>query len=155
MKKALLISIAAIIYLSSFTCPGLYAAEDKNSTSILDYKDELALTDKQEKSLKDIIEKLKGYLAEKQDELTALRTDLNKMISESADLDKIKAKLELIAKIQVDASYETILSSRAIETEITGTQLTKWRTIQMELRKKLQEIEAGTTEPVVNTQAKE
>ena len=155
MKKALLISIAAIIYLSSFTCPGLYAAEDKNSTSILDYKDELALTDKQEKSLKDIIEKLKGYLAEKQDELTALRTDLNKMISESADLDKIKAKLELIAKIQVDASYETILSSRAIETEITGTQLTKWRTIQMELRKKLQEIEAGTAEPVVNTQAKE
>jgi len=155
MKKALLISIAAIIYLSSFTCPGLYAAEDKNSTSILDYKDELALTDKQEKSLKDIIEKLKGYLAEKQDELTALRTDLNKMISESADLDKIKAKLELIAKIQVDASYETILSSRAIETEITGTQLTKWRTIQMELRKKLQEIEAGTAEPVVNTQTKE
>jgi len=155
MKKAFLILIAAIIYLSSFRCPGLYAAEDKNSTSILDYKDELALTDKQEKSLKDIIEKLKGYLAEKQDELTALRTDLNKMISESADLDKIKTKLELIAKIQVDASYETILSSRAIETEITGTQLTKWRTIQMELRKKLQEIEAGTAEPVVNTETKE
>jgi len=155
MKKTVLLLIAGIIYLSAFSSSNLYSAENKNNTSILDYKKELSLTDDQEKNLKDIIEKLQGYLGEKQDELTKLRTELNTMISESADLEKIKTKLDAIAKIQVDASYETILSSRAIETEITGTQLTKWRSIQMEFRKSLQDAKTGTLTSTEKDQVKE
>lgn len=154
MKKLILISTAVIICLS-FACISVYSAENKNGGSIFEYKKELALTDKQEKNLKDIIAKLQNYLADKQKELNGLRAELSKMIAQRADLDKIKAKLNDIAKTQVDATYEDIASTRAIETELTGTQLTKWRSIQEEFRNKLQDAQDAAAKAAEKNQVKE
>ena len=144
MKKIILISIVAIIGLS-FAGISVYSAENKNSGFIFEYKKELALTDKQEQNLRDILAKFQSYLADKQKELNGLQAELSKMIAESADLDKIKAKINDIAKIQAEVTYEGIASNREIETELTGTQLTKWRSIQTEFAREFQQAQAAAS----------
>ena len=140
MKKLISISIVAIICLS-FAGINVYSAETKTGGPIFDYKKELSLTDKQEKDLKDIIAKFQSYLTDKQKELKGAQAELGKMVSESVDLDKIKAKINDIAKIQAEATYEDIATSRAIETELTGTQLSKWRSIQAEFARNAQQVQ--------------
>ena len=144
MKKIAFISIAIIMGLM-FIGISVSFAENKSGSSIFDYKKELALTDKQEKNLKNIVTKLQAYIADKQKELNAAQAELNKMISDSADLDKMKAKINDVAKIQADATYEDIASNRAVETELTGTQLTKWRSIQAEFTRNLQQAQAAAS----------
>ena len=121
-------------------------AEEKTNESIFKYKKELSITDKQEKNLLNILSKLQDYMTKKQKELNTLRTELNKMISEKADLGRIKARLQTIARIQADATYEDIASIRAIEKELTAEQMAKWRAMQAEFRKKLQQKQAVAPE---------
>lgn len=144
MKKLILVLMAITIGLS-FLFSRVSFAEDKADMTIFKYKKELSITDEQEKILRDILAKLESYLAEKQKELNLLRAELNKMILDRDDLIKIKVKLENIAKIQADATYEDMASTRAIETALTGTQLSKWRSMQEEFRKNLQEIQAAAS----------
>ena len=148
MRKLAFISIAIIMGLM-FAGMSVSFAENKSGSSLFDYKKELSLTDKQEKNLKDILAKLQTLLTVKQKELDGLRAELSKMITESADLNKIKTKINDIAKIQADATYEDIASNRAIETELTGTQLTKWRGIQAEFARNLQQAQAAATKSKV------
>jgi hypothetical protein len=140
MKKVILISIVAIICLL-FAGISVYSAENKNGVFIFEYKQELALTDKQEQNLRDILAKFQSYAVDKQKELNGRQAELNKMIAESEDLNKIKAKINDIAKIQAEVTYEGVVSNRAIETELTGTQLTKWRGIQAEFARNLQQAQ--------------
>ena len=140
MKKLIFISLAVIMSLA-LAGGSLSFAEDKTGKSIFEYKKELTITDKQEQNLRDILAKLQSYLAEKQNELNGLRGELSKMITENASLDKIKVKLHAIAKIQADATYEDIASTRAIETELTGIQLSKWRSIQAEFARELKQAQ--------------
>ena len=144
MKKISLISVAIIMSLT-FTGISVTFAQKQAGGSIFDYKKELAITDKQEKNLKNIVAKLQVYIADKQKELNGAQAELNKMISDSADLDKIKAKINDVAKIQADATYENIASNRAVETELTGTQLTKWRGIQAEFARNLQQAQEAAS----------
>lgn len=118
---------------------GVSFAEMKAGESIFEYKKELSLTDAQEKNLRDIIAKLQSYLADKQKEINVVRDELNELIARSADLNLIKAKVNAMAKIQAEAIYEDIASNRAIETELTGTQLSKWRSMQAEFARNLQQ----------------
>ena len=53
----------------------------------------------------------------------------------------IKGKINDIVKIQAEVIYEGIVCNRGIETELTGTQLTKWRSIQAEFVKNLQQAQ--------------
>ena len=133
-KVALILMIVSL----SFLCAAAYSAEKKAGGSIFEYKKELSLTDDQEKNLHDIITRLQGYLADRAKELDGIRAELNKMIADKDDLYNIKSKLRAIAQIQADASYEDIASSRAIEKELTATQLSMWHNIQEEFRKNLQ-----------------
>ena len=136
-----LIPILVVMGLSFFCIAVSFAEEHKTGGSIFEYKKELSLTDDQEKNLHDIISKLQNSLAGSSRELGELRAELNKMIADKADLYKIKAKLRAIAQIQADASYEDIASSRAIETELTATQLSMWHGIQEDFRKNQQQAQ--------------
>jgi len=145
MKKVILISMVATICLS-FAGISVYSAENTNSGFIYEYKKELNLTDKQEQNLKDILVKFQSYVADKQKEIGGLQAELSKMIAESVDLNKIKAKINDITNIQAEVNYEGVVSSRAIETELTGTQLSKWRSIQAEFAKNLQQAQKAASE---------
>ena len=137
-KKIIL--ILTIISLSSLFAAFSFA-EKKAGGSIFEYKKELSLTDDQEKNLRDIITRLQGYLADKTKELDDIRAELNKMIADKGDLQNIKAKLRAVAQIQADATYEDISSSRAIEKELTASQLSMWRSIQEDVRKNMKEAQ--------------
>ena len=126
----------------SLYCAALSSAEDKVGESIFKYKKELSITDAQENNLHSILLKLQNSLAEKQKELDVLRVELNQLITDKADLGIIKAKVQNIAHIQADATYEDIVSVRAIESELTPDQLFRWRGMQDEFRKKLQQAQA-------------
>jgi len=138
MKKPILISIAVIISLL-FAGISVYSAENKNTGFIFEYKKELALTDKQEQNLKDILSKFQNYVSDKQKQLNSLQTELSKMIAERAALAKIKAKINDIFNIQAEVNYEGVVSTRAIENELTAAQLDKWRVIQEEFAKNYQQ----------------
>lgn len=142
MKKIVTI-LTLIIMGFMFACSSVSFAEMKAGESIFAYKKELALTDKQEKNLRDILSKLQDYLTKKTEELNTLRADLNKMITEKADLSRIKVKLQSIASIQAAATYEDIASIRAIEKELTAEQMAKWRGMQEEFRKEQQDAQAA------------
>jgi len=114
-------------------------AENKTRKSIFEFKQELSLTDKQETNLRDIVTKLQDYLTKKQKELSGLRVELNKMIADKAGLGQIRAKLNNMGRIQADATYEDIVSTRAIEKELTEAQLSKWRSMQAEFSKNLKQ----------------
>ncbi|MFA5275885.1 MAG: hypothetical protein WC417_03225 [Candidatus Omnitrophota bacterium] len=140
MKKLILISVAVIICLS-FAGISVYSAENKNTGFIFEYKKELVLTDKQEQNLKDILSKFQNYVSDKQKQLNRLQTELSKMIAERAALAKIKAKINDIFKIQAEVNYEGVVSTRAIENELTAAQLDKWRVIQEEFAKNYQQAQ--------------
>ena len=142
-KKLIIVSIMVIGF--SLLCTAVSFAENKTGESIFEYKKELSLTDDQEKNLHDIITKLQSYLADRTKELDGLRVELNKMIADKTDLYKIKAKLRGMAQIQADASYEDIASSRAIEKELTATQLSQWHSIQEEFRKNMQQAQEAAS----------
>jgi hypothetical protein len=144
IKRSILISAAVMVGLS-LLCVAVSLAENKAGESIFDYKKELSLTDMQEKNMRGILTKLQNYRAGKQAALDALRAELNKMIAEKAELSKIKAKLESIAKVQVEATYEDIVSARAIERELTSIQLSKWHSIQENFRKNQQDMQSAAS----------
>ena len=143
IKKLIVISTIIIAGFSLLFTAASFTQE-KAGTSIFEYKKELSLTDRQEKNLRKILSKLQDYLVVKKKELDVLRAELSKMIVEKADLYRIKAKLRTIARIQADASYEDIASVRAIEKELTLSQMSRWRGMQEEFRKNLQDAQAGT-----------
>ena len=131
IKAIAIILITAIL----LTGAALSSAEEKGDESIFKYKKQLAITDKQETNLRSIISKIQDTLKEKTEELNKHRAQLNKMLETKADLAKIKEKLRTIARIQADATYEDIASIRAIETELTATQMIQWRGMQEKYRK--------------------
>ena len=137
----------AIILIAALSLTGaLSSAEEKGDESIFKYKRELAITDQQEANLRNIIAKIQDILKDKTEELNKHRAQLNKMLETKADLSKIKEKLRTIARIQADATYEDIASIRAIETELTAAQMTRWRGMQEKFRKKMQKTQTAAPE---------
>lgn len=123
----------------SFPGMSVYSEENRKSIYIYEYKKELGLTDTQEKSLKNLISELQSYAVNKQKELSELRSTLNKMIQERDDLDKIRENINAISRIQAEIFYQEVVNNREIETELTGTQLGRWRSIQTEFVRNLQQ----------------
>ena len=118
--------VIAIIFIAALSLTGatLSSAEEKGDESIFKYKKQLAITDKQEANLRNIIAKIQNTLKDKTEELNKHRAQLNKMLETKADLSKIKAKLRTIARIQADATYEDIAGISGIESELIATQMT-------------------------------
>ena len=146
--------VIAIIFIAALSLTGatLSSAEEKGDESIFKYKKQLAITDKQEANLRNIIAKIQNTLKDKTEELNKHRAQLNKMLETKADLTKIKEKLRTIARIQADATYEDIASIRAIESELTAAQMTKWRGMQEKYRKKMQKTQTSAPEQKGATQ---
>lgn len=106
--------------------------------TIFAYKQELNITDKQEKDLKDILTKFQNDLAEKRKQLQALSAELTDMIRKKDNLKAIRAKIDNISRIQADATYSDVETSRKVENVLTAGQMAKWRLIQEEFQKEVQ-----------------
>ena len=108
--------------------------------TIFQYKKELGLTDKQENNLRTVLDGFQKYLGDKRKEIGALQIQLGDMIKKKEDLKTIRKQLEKIARVQVDASYVDIETSRKVENILTADQLAKWKAIQEEFQRKLQQM---------------
>ena len=107
--------------------------------TIYQYKAELGLTDKQESDLKKVLGDFQIYFIEAQKTLAALQAELGDMITKKEDIKKIRKQLEKMAVTQVDASCFDIETSRKVEGIFTPEQWAKWKAIQADFQKKIQE----------------
>jgi hypothetical protein len=121
------------------TKPDAVTQQQNKIKTIFNYKSELALTDKQVADLVAILNNFQKYLNEQGGQLRDLRKKLNDLIKQKAELKSIREVLEQIAKIQVEASYTDVETSRKVEGTLTPSQMKKWTNIQESAKK--QEIQ--------------
>lgn len=142
IRKSIVV-LSVLMLTLSFLFVTISSAQDQTGDSIFAYKKELSMTDKQETNLRNILTKLQDYISTKTKKLNELRVELRTLITDKANLRTIKAKLRAIATMQADATYEDIVSVRAIEKELTAEQMAKWRAIQEDFMKRQQEAQAA------------
>lgn len=114
--------------------PTKEAKESKEAKTIFSFKDELSLSDKQIESIKSLLAELQSTMNEKAKSLNTLRQELSMMLKDRGPMKAIKAKLEQIANVQVDASYIDVDISRKVEDVLTSDQMKKWKDIQQKAR---------------------
>ena len=102
--------------------------------TIFSYRQELGLTEAQEKQITDTLLALQKDLIEKRAKLGVAQIELRQLVSDRAELPAIKAKLEQVSALSVDISFTDISASRKIEQVLSAEQLRKWRAIQAEAR---------------------
>jgi Spy/CpxP family protein refolding chaperone len=152
MKKLILLAVCAI-----FVCANGFAQNaDTAKTAapqgasgagqpqvamktIFEYKKELSLTDKQEKDLRDTLEKFQKYMVDRRNDLNAMQVQLNDMITKKENTGAIRKQLEKMSAVQVNASIFDIETSRKVESILTPIQIERWKNIQAEFQKKMQE----------------
>jgi len=140
MKRSIVIMAWIFgIVLSNSVCAEAQTQQSKTEVkTIFAYKQELNITDKQEKDLKDILTKFQNDLAEKRKQLQALSAELTDMIRKKDSLKVIRAKIDNISRLQADATYSDVETSRKVENVLTAGQMAKWRLIQEEFQKEIQ-----------------
>lgn len=119
------------------SAPEAATAQKQEARSIFSYKKELGLSDKQEADIKKFIADLQNTFTEAAKKINSLRQELSQMLQDRVDLKVIRRKIENIAKIQVDNTYQDIEISRKIEGILSSDQLKKWRDIQKQAYEKI------------------
>jgi len=105
--------------------------------TILSYKKELKITDKQEKELIRLMTGLQDNLTKKRKEITELNSELANMINEKKSLKLIKRNIYNITRLQADALYADIEAARKIENIFSKEQFASWKAIQAENQREL------------------
>jgi len=153
MKKIFIFVLALGLVISSIsfaqtqsTTPSSPAAQGEYKT-ILDYKNELSLTDSQVKNLQELANKTRQYVIEKRKALISLSSELNDLINKKADLKLIRNKLEQMAMLRVDITYSEIEAARRLENILTPSQMQKWKDIRQEYLEKLRASQATLEKP--------
>jgi Spy/CpxP family protein refolding chaperone len=96
---------------------------------IWDFK-ELELTPDQIASIKQVVNSLQQRLEQLRARLEARKQEYQVMLTRNDALEKLRAKLQEIAALQVDMQMADVESSRAINAVMTPQQLLKWHELQ-------------------------
>lgn len=143
MKKTLLVTLAAAVMLAlagtaaaaqEVVDPGGVQPQRRVVRTIFSYRQELGLTEAQEKEITDTLLDLQKQLIEKRARLGVAQIELRQLISDRAELPAIRAKLEEVSRLSVDITFTDVSASRKIEGVLSAEQLRKWRAIQAEAR---------------------
>lgn len=102
--------------------------------TIFSYRQELGLTEAQEKEITDTLLDLQKELIDKRAKLGIAQIELRQMVADRAELPAIRAKLEEVSALSVDITFTDVSASRKIENALSEEQLRKWRAIQAEAR---------------------
>jgi Spy/CpxP family protein refolding chaperone len=126
--QALLVVVALTLGLTNSGLAQTPPPDD--SKTIFAFKSQLGLSDDQETKLKALLYDERATVTADDNKLKTLGQDLGKLVDQKADMQAIRAKLEEISKIQVDASCLNIEDSRKVESILSADQLAKWKDIQ-------------------------
>ena len=102
--------------------------------TMIDYKDELGLSDKQVTDVATALKSFQVTVKEKRAELTKLEKEFNELLKTQAPLPDIKSKLKQISETRFTLRYADVLTSRRVSDALTAEQMKKWREIQAKVR---------------------
>lgn len=134
--------IVAVLLLFTLVGQAAWAQEDgdkpkpekKKIKTMIDYKDELGLSEEQVKEVATALVAFQNTVKKLRADLAQHEQDYKKLIAEEAPLADIKAKLRLIADTRFALRYADVLTSRRVSEALTDEQMKKWREIQSKVR---------------------
>lgn len=109
-------------------------AAQKPIKTMIDYRDELGLSDEQ---VKEVAEALKTFQVTVKEKRTALNTqekEFKELLKAKAPLPDIKSKLKEISETRFTLRYADVLTSRRVSDALAEEQMKKWREIQAKVR---------------------
>lgn len=132
----------AIVLLLLFCGAAVSAQEDgekpkpekKKIKTMIDYKDELGLSEEQVKEVATALVSFQNTVKKLRADLAQHEQDYQKLVAEEAPLADIKSKLRLIADTRFALRYADVLTSRRVSEALTDEQMKKWREIQTKVR---------------------
>ena len=104
-------------------------AKEKVRT-MLDFRQEIGLTDQQQKSISSLLETLGQRLSSLQEKNKALRGEAKLLIDKDGELEEIRSKLVDLANNQVEAQMLDLTTARKVNHLLTKEQVQRWTAIQ-------------------------
>jgi Spy/CpxP family protein refolding chaperone len=105
-------------------------AAPRKSYSIFDYQKELGMTDDQIAQVKAAVKTLQDALIAKKNTAEQVQGELRQLLQSNADIEPIRAKLQVLAGLEVDRQIADIEASRSVSKIMTPEQREKWHAIQ-------------------------
>lgn len=106
----------------------------KTVKTMLDYKDELGMTDDQVKEVSDALKSFQVTITEQRTALQTEEKEFKELLAANAPLSDIKAKLRQISDTRFNLRYADVLTSRRVSDALKPEQMKKWREIQAKVR---------------------
>ncbi len=104
--------------------------------TLIDYKSELNLSDKQVKEIKDTLIAYQTVVTQQRKALSQYEKEYSGLVSERAPLEQIKSKLRQITDTSFNLRFADVQTARKVESTLSADQLKKWRDIQAKVRQK-------------------
>ena len=134
MMKRALVLLALLGLLAAGPGAAQQGGGDRKVKTLVDYKTELSLSDKQIADIREALKNFQATIVEQRKLLTQYEGEYSKLVSEKAPLDQIKQKLRQVTDTGFNLRYADVLTSRKVESILTADQMTKWRDIQTKAR---------------------
>ena len=106
------------------------AAPQRKLTTIFDYQKELKLTPEQIEKMKAALGELRTVAQQQQGRLAKMEQEYRELIKTDVPIETARAKLQEIAKVQVDLRIFDLQISRRITGALSPDQLKAWRELQ-------------------------
>jgi phage-related minor tail protein len=102
--------------------------------TMLDYQDELGLSDDQMAEVKEALASYAAILKSQRAAVKTYETEYVELVKSDAPLPDIKSKLRQIFDARFQLRYADIFTSRRVTETLTSEQMVKWREIQARVR---------------------
>lgn len=130
----LLLILSCLLAVPSLAQESAGADKPKKIKTMVDYKDELGLSDQQVKSVTEALAGFQNTVKTQRQALQTQEAEFKSLLQSKAPLPDIKAKLREIADTRFSLRYADVLTSRRVSDTLTAEQMTKWREIQAKVR---------------------
>lgn len=116
--------------------PSPKPAEKKTVKTMIDYKEDLSMTDEQVKEVKDALASYAATLKQQRGNLQTLEKEYRVLLKEEAPLADIKKKLVEIMQVRFNLRYADVLTTRRVTKALSEDQMKQWKEIQAKARAK-------------------
>jgi len=126
----IIISFAFLFPFVSFSQQPPQGKPEVVRKTILDFRDELKLTEDQVKSIKKIIDEFETKNRPLLEKLIALDKELKELLEKEGDLGEIKKKIKEIYSLRAEMVINEIEAGRKIDKVLNKEQKEKWKQIR-------------------------
>jgi septal ring factor EnvC (AmiA/AmiB activator) len=118
------------LYAQTQPQPQLQSQPQIQRKTILDFKDELKLSEAQVKSIKTIIDELERRNRTLMDKFLTLDKELKELLEKEGDLGEIRKRIREIYSLRADMVFNEIEAGRKIDKVLNKEQKEKWKQIR-------------------------